>query len=215
MKALLRKEFYLLGGRKPIVILLLITAVFALLPLYVFMGYSFLLVILLLTIPSILHNKSFACRWNQYADTLPLTRAQLIDARYLTVYFLILGGTLIILLLSLLNGLLYEPEFTARFRPAILIFGAGICIYAALALPFSCISERLNNRIPAIIGSVILTVVFMVVVPRLLIFLIDDMPDPAHRFSALYVWLLLTAAISTVSWLITRCICAYKSQKRR
>ena len=213
MKALLRKEFYLLGGRKPIIILLLITTVIALLPMSIFMGCSFLFVPLMLTIPSVLHQRTFACRWNQYADTLPLTRAQRVDARYLTVYILILCSTSAILLLNLLNGLLYDAEIAASFRPVILVFGAGLCIYAALELPFTCMSERLNNRIPAVIGSVILAGVSLAAFPRLLIFLMDDIPNMVHRVSVPYLLLLLAAAVSTVSWLLTRCICGFHTQK--
>ena len=82
MKGLLRKEFYILGGIKtPIGIAAMFTA--ALILNWDFLYFTTALVIVFL--PITLFNADTKARWWTYSKTLPYSRKQIVDAKYLTL----------------------------------------------------------------------------------------------------------------------------------
>ena len=82
MKGLLRKEFYILGGIKtPIGIAAMFTA--ALILNWDFLYFTTALVIVFL--PVTLFNADTKARWWTYSKTLPYSRKQIVDAKYLTL----------------------------------------------------------------------------------------------------------------------------------
>lgn len=88
MKALLRKEFYLFGGKKTLLILALI-ALPAILLNWSFILFGFTVGFCIL--PFSFQTKDDSARWWTYSKTLPFTRNQIVDAKYLFQLLLILA----------------------------------------------------------------------------------------------------------------------------
>ena len=106
MIGLLKKEYYLMEGQMKS---WLIVAVFCFFYSYFMNAYSFLfMLIILIGIMSTMTVFSLdkACGWDTYAISLPLTRKEIVEARYLFAFLIDIGVSLACCLLMLLRGLI-------------------------------------------------------------------------------------------------------------
>ena len=106
MIGLLKKEYYLMEGQMKS---WLIVAVFCFFYSYFMNADSFLfMLIILIGIMSTMTVFSLdkACGWDTYAISLPLTRKEIVEARYLFAFLIDIGVSLACCLLMLLRGLM-------------------------------------------------------------------------------------------------------------
>ena len=106
MIGLLKKEYYLMEGQMKS---WLIVAVFCFFYSYFMNADSFLfMLIILIGIMSTMTVFSLdkACGWDTYAISLPLTRKEIVEARYLFAFLIDIGVSLACCLLMLLRGLI-------------------------------------------------------------------------------------------------------------
>lgn len=106
MIGLLKKEYYLMEGQMKS---WLIVAVFCFFYSYFMNADSFLfMLIILIGIMSTMTVFSLdkACGWDTYAISLPLTRKEIVEARYLFAFLIDIGASLACCLLMLLRGLI-------------------------------------------------------------------------------------------------------------
>ena len=106
MIGLLKKEYYLMEGQMK---RWLIVAVFCFFYSYFMNADSFLfMLIILIGIMSTMTVFSLdkACGWDTYAISLPLTRKEIVEARYLFAFLIDIGVSLACCLLMLLRGLI-------------------------------------------------------------------------------------------------------------
>lgn len=106
MIGLLKKEYYLMEGQMRS---WLIVAVFCFFYSYFMNADSFLfMLIILIGIMSTMTVFSLdkACGWDTYAISLPLTRKEIVEARYLFAFLIDIGVSLACCLLMLLRGLI-------------------------------------------------------------------------------------------------------------
>lgn len=106
MIGLLKKEYYLMEGQMKS---WLIVAVFCFFYSYFMNADSFLfMLIILIGIMSTMTVFSLdkACGWDTYAISLPLTRKEIVEARYLFAFLIDIGVSLACCLLMLLLGLI-------------------------------------------------------------------------------------------------------------
>ena len=106
MIGLLKKEYYLMEGQMKS---WLIVAVFCFFYSYFMNADSFLfMLIILIGIMSTMTVFSLdkACGWDNYAIRLPLTRKEIVEARYLFAFLIDIGVSLACCLLMLLRGLI-------------------------------------------------------------------------------------------------------------
>ena len=106
MIGLLKKEYYLMEGQMKS---WLIVAVFCFFYSYFMNEDSFLfMLIILIGIMSTMTVFSLdkACGWDTYAISLPLTRKEIVEARYLFAFLIDIGVSLACCLLMLLRGLM-------------------------------------------------------------------------------------------------------------
>ena len=106
MIGLLKKEYYLMEGQMNS---WLIVAVFCFFYSYFMNADSFLfMLIILIGIMSTMTVFSLdkACGWDTYAISLPLTRKEIVEARYLFAFLIDIGVSLACCLLMLLRGLI-------------------------------------------------------------------------------------------------------------
>ena len=106
MIGLLKKEYYLMEGQMKS---WLIVAVFCFFYSYFMNEDSFLfMLIILIGIMSTMTVFSLdkACGWDTYAISLPLTRKEIVEARYLFAFLIDIGVSLACCLLMLLRGLI-------------------------------------------------------------------------------------------------------------
>ena len=106
MIGLLKKEYYLMEGQMKS---WLIVAVFGFFYSYFMNADSFLfMLIILIGIMSTMTVFSLdkACGWDTYAISLPLTRKEIVEARYLFAFLIDIGVSLACCLLMLLRGLI-------------------------------------------------------------------------------------------------------------
>ena len=104
MIGLLKKEYYLMEGQMKS---WLIVAVFCFFYSYFMNADSFLfMLIILIGIMSTMTVFSLdkACGWDTYAISLPLTRKEIVEARYLFAFLIDIGVSLACCLLMLLRG---------------------------------------------------------------------------------------------------------------
>ena len=105
MIGLLKKEYYLMEGQMKS---WLIVAIFCFFYSYFMNADSFLfMLIILIGIMSTMTVFSLdkACGWDTYAISLPLTRKEIVEARYLFAFLIDIGVSLACCLLMLLRGL--------------------------------------------------------------------------------------------------------------
>ena len=106
MIGLLKKEYYLMEGQMKS---WLIVAIFCFFYSYFMNADSFLfMLIILIGIMSTMTVFSLdkACGWDTYAISLPLTRKEIVEARYLFAFLIDIGVSLACCLLMLLRGLI-------------------------------------------------------------------------------------------------------------
>lgn len=106
MIGLLKKEYYLMEGQMKS---WLIVAVFCFFYSYFMNADSFLfMLIILIGIMSTMTVFSLdkACGWDTYVISLPLTRKEIVEARYLFAFLIDIGVSLACCLLMLLRGLM-------------------------------------------------------------------------------------------------------------
>ena len=106
MIGLLKKEYYLMEGQMKS---WLLVAVFCFFYSYFMNADSFLfMLIILIGIMSTMTVFSLdkACGWDTYAISLPLTRKEIVEARYLFAFLIDIGVSLACCLLMLLRGLM-------------------------------------------------------------------------------------------------------------
>lgn len=106
MIGLLKKEYYLMEGQMKS---WLIVAVFCFFYSYFMNADSFLfMLIILIGIMSTMTVFSLdkACGWDTYAISLPLTRKEIVEARYLFAFLIDIGVSFACCLLMLLRGLI-------------------------------------------------------------------------------------------------------------
>ena len=106
MIGLLKKEYYLMEGQMKS---WLIVAVFCFFYSYFMNADSFLfMLIILFGIMSTMTVFSLdkACGWDTYAISLPLTRKEIVEARYLFAFLIDIGVSLACCLLMILRGLM-------------------------------------------------------------------------------------------------------------
>lgn len=106
MIGLLKKEYYLMEGQMKS---WLIVAVFCFFYSYFMNADSFLfMLIILIGIMSTMTVFSLdkACGWDTYAISLPLTRKEIVEARYLFAFLIDIGVSLACCLLMILRGLM-------------------------------------------------------------------------------------------------------------
>lgn len=106
MIGLLKKEYYLMEGQMKS---WLIVAVFCFFYSYFMNADSFFfMLIILIGIMSTMTVFSLdkACGWDTYAISLPLTRKEIVEARYLFAFLIDIGVSLACCLLMLLRGLI-------------------------------------------------------------------------------------------------------------
>lgn len=106
MIGLLKKEYYLMEGQMKS---WLIVAIFCFFYSYFMNADSFLfMLIMLIGIMSTMTVFSLdkACGWDTYAISLPLTRKEIVEARYLFAFLIDIGVSLACCLLMLLRGLI-------------------------------------------------------------------------------------------------------------
>ena len=106
MIGLLKQEYYLMEGQMKS---WLIVAVFCFFYSYFMNADSFLfMLIILIGIMSTMTVFSLdkACGWDTYAISLPLTRKEIVEARYLFAFLIDIGVSLACCLLMLLRGLM-------------------------------------------------------------------------------------------------------------
>ena len=130
MKALLRKEYYILGGRTAI-----LTAVVLAVP-ALLLNWSFnlvMLAIILCVLPFALDTKDINARWWTYAKTLPYSRDQIVDAKYLFHLVMILLFGLVMLTERFISWLI-NPERMLNAVFAEYLFFA-VCLMSAFIFP--------------------------------------------------------------------------------
>ena len=129
MKGLLRKELYILGGIKtPIGIAAMFTA--ALILNWDFVYFTTALVIVFL--PITLFNADTKARWWTYSKTLPYSRNQIVDAKYLTLLIGMSMPVLGQLLHAGINMLLHRESMPVLSAPYLIFL---LCYIPAFWFP--------------------------------------------------------------------------------
>ena len=103
MIGLLKKEYYLMEGQMKS---WLIVAVFCFFYSYFMNADSFLFMLIILIGIMTVFSLDKACGWDTYAISLPLTRKEIVEARYLFAFLIDIGVSLACCLLMLLRGLI-------------------------------------------------------------------------------------------------------------
>ena len=161
MKALLRKEYYILGGKKTLLLFIALIALPAILlnwsaiPAALMIGFC--------TLPYSLSAKDDNARWWTYSKTLPYSRGQIVDAKYLFQLLLILMFGLVLLLEYAVSFLLHPDHLMSPFFALYLFF--VLFLISALSFPAIFWTKRhgknwLTAVVIAVIGTPLLLLTF-------------------------------------------------------
>ena len=234
MKALLRKEFYISGGRKALLTAAAATPFMILLN---WSGIAAVYALLLCLLPLTIRIKDDSARWWTYAKTLPYSRNQIVDAKYLFQLLLILIFGLMLVLERFASALLFPDKPLSSQYAEYLFFLP--CFLSALSFPMVFWGKRhgqnwLSHTVFALIWIVAMTISLMGL-PALLLTIsqIDVSPgiitdtyilignrrftsDELLRFWAVFKWILpsVSMALYGVSWLLSRKIFRLRRHRR-
>ena len=230
MKALLRLQYYMSGGRWGGLFLAGFPFLLALLP-YPHVPDASFHVLMVTTLGSFLglvqtvmiDNAESVSHWRSYAKSLPYSREQLVDAKYLFSLLCAgeaaLLGALMLPLLMLRNPeavsvLPYAPSAAELSLMNAALASAGVLAAAAFLYP--SYFRRSGRLISYVLGFLIFFFVFMFFVPfRLMMALTRCKWEPLTSSMHLVPYLLLAGSVicCLLSWLYTRK--TYCRRKRR
>ena len=231
MKGLLRKEYYIFGGKQKLLPCILFGAVGILTN---WLVIPVTLTVCLVLLPLTLNTKDDSARWWTYAKTLPYTCNQIVDAKYLFQLALILLFTLMLLMQYLVSVFLGRDPMNLFFMHYLFFIN---CIISAIAFPILFRFKRNGKKwLIAIVTGIIWFAVLMVNSVILPVFLINigrvgfpadgmietfiviggqryQLTETAmERIREIVKWLtpVFSLAVYGLSWQISRRICKLK-----
>ncbi|MBP0966796.1 MAG: ABC-2 transporter permease [Oscillospiraceae bacterium] len=228
MKALLRLNYYMIGGYKIVLAVAAILFFVLLLPLSRRWDVSFSVILSLNFGAAIgftpigIEKAESVCRWRSYAKTLPYTREQLVDAKYLfsllsAAAAALLGAVMLPLLMlrnpEAVSALTYAPSAAElSFMNAAL--AAAIVLYAA-AIHYPSYFRRTGGIVLFAVGFSAFIFAFAIFFAKYMMALDRCKWAPLTSSMHLVPYLLLagSAVCCLLSWLYTRK--TYCRRKRR
>lgn len=172
MKALLRKEFYLFGGKKTLLILAL-SALPAILLNWSAIPFAYALTVCIL--PFSFHTKDDSARWWTYSKTLPFTRNQIVDAKYLFQLLLLLAVGLMLAAEYTVSILRHPGDRQLHMSPFFALYLFFIpCFVSALSFPLLFWTKRHGRKwLSGVVITVIVTPLLVLTVFILPTFLLN------------------------------------------
>ena len=204
MKGLLRTEFCLTGGRIMLCILFGSGLLMPLLPSFCILCYTWLLTMLAAAAPLFASTVRYRSRLNRYMLTLPYSRAQTVNARYL--YYLsaaLLCAAWLILLYAFLRLRADTARFSMTYGKLLPMQCRMMLLGLSFILPCSLFCDRFEKNRMGVLAFMLYEFVFL---GKMFVDLLDLVNSGSDSSAAELKRMPLLIPGFAVSWCISRAV---------